>query len=270
MNNKKNHKFQHQVDSCCYGRRPGLCLLSCLLFLFVFTSCTEKNLEADHFASKGIENRERELKRGRALYLKGRTGEALGVFEELYHRYPGDVEICTAYVRSLLYSGDPAAALGAAETLEDAHMDRSVDLLKLSAESAMLLEKYEKAEGLLERGLGISSEDTRLILLLARCRKAEGRYDEAMALLESAVFLSERNVEIYLELARIYGEYGLKNESRSALEKARYLLGKDHPLVPALMDTLRSLGPCDEVSASALDSEGAPDAGGGAGQIKKP
>ncbi len=226
-------KGVYHPSSFTVGPMLSLLLIPAFISLILLHSCQRVCVPSTDLTERYL--------RARALYLKGETAEAGILFEQIFMENPEYEENSRDYVRCLLYAGDPEKALDTACSLPDEGLKRNIDLIRLSAEAALLLKRYDEAEILINAGLKSSSEDTGLLVLLARCCRAQGRLDEALAILETARLLTERDVEIFTVSAQIYASCGMEEQAARVLESGIVRLPFGHPLKAALKERLEDL-----------------------------
>jgi tetratricopeptide (TPR) repeat protein len=116
-----------------------------------------------------------------------------------------------------------------------------LDTRKWLARLYLQQERIEEAQGVLNDGLAISSEDPELLILMAKVKRRHQDLAGAIELYLKSQAFSERLCEASIDLAEIYYSFGLTDRAEEELKKALVLLGESSSISPSLSAALEQL-----------------------------
>ena len=185
----------------------------------------------------------------RQYYTEQRLEEALTLLLENHSSAP---EFCAnSFLIGKIYyfNGDPAEAERYwRHTLEvNCH---HLDTRKWLARLYLQEERIEEAQGVLSRGLAVSSEDPELLILMAKVKRRRKDLAGAIELYLKAQAFTERLSEASIDLAEIYCSFGLTDRAEEELKRALVLLGESSSISPSVSAVLEQLAENESREAS--------------------
>jgi tetratricopeptide (TPR) repeat protein len=116
-----------------------------------------------------------------------------------------------------------------------------LDTRKWLARLFLQQNRIEEAEGVLSKGLAISSEDPELLILMGKVKRRNQDLAGAIELYLKSQAFSERLSEASIDLAEIYTSFGLTDRAEEELKKALVLVGEESSISPSLYAALEQL-----------------------------
>jgi tetratricopeptide (TPR) repeat protein len=176
----------------------------------------------------------------RKYYTEQRLDEALDLLLENYRSIPEFSANSFLIGKIYYFSNDPAQAeLYWRRTLKfnSCHVDTRKWLARLLLQQG----RIEEAEGVLEPGLAISSEDPELLILMGKVKRRDHDLAGAIELYTKSQAFGERLSEASIDLAEIYSSFGLEDRAKEELAKALNLVGEESSIFLSLSTALEQL-----------------------------
>ena len=126
---------------------------------------------------------------------------------------------------SYLEAGQPAAVLSLTDAILQEHADRPFGYL-LRIKALCLLDRYDEAQGIADRGVAVLPEEGQLRLARSLVLRDTGHPNEALQELEEAERLLPNDPEVFRQRALVFGSVGQVEDAVHLLEQAIRLDGE--------------------------------------------
>jgi tetratricopeptide (TPR) repeat protein len=216
-------------------KNAGLLTAACLC-LQIFCFCAKQSAQPLPATEQSLQR----YRTARKYYAEQKLDDALTLLLENHRSAP---EFCAnSFLIGKIYYFN--SDLAQAErywrhtlTTNPHHLDTRKWLARLYLQQ----ERIEEAQGVLNDGLAISSEDPELLILMAKVKRRHQDLAGAIELYLKSQAFSERLCEASIDLAEIYYSFGLTDRAEEELKKALVLLGESSSIYPSLSAALEQL-----------------------------